>query len=287
MSNPKASTDGAYLIDFGLFPREIRDAIYRECVVVEGPINLMSSYRGPTPLMDHDKQIRETVGVLDGSKRLRKFTDEAREVYLAENMFILPCWELPNFLGCRYMDSYDIDLDATPFVRSLCVTIYYEVGERDVVWFFNQSPDLRRLLECPHLQNLELSICGPGGPAADSETMRKVMKIMDVCVQLWKKLGWGMKTFLYDCIQSDEEATDEDENSSETDSNDQSSGKAGEHSGDLREDGDCIYYGPGEDTPEDGHYYRFRKMDASEIWQKFIEHSKELGKNYTSSTHAS
>ena len=278
MSDLKASTNEKYLINFGFFPREIRNAIYRECVVVEEHLNILNFYRVITPLINHDKKIYETFGVLDGKNGHTSFADEAREVFFAENTFIVPCSELPDFLLCQYTRSFGSSFEANLYVRSLIVTIHYEAGDREVFWLFgNEVPELRRLLDCPHLQKLELSICAPGGPAAEFETTQKIVDIMDVCVELWKKLGRGMKTFVYDYIPTKEEEDDEDEGSSEMDCNGQSSDEDGEYNTCESEDGHNVYYCPGEDTLEEGVYYRFRRFDDSKIWQGWLERLKEMG----------
>lgn len=294
MSDPEASTNGTCLIGFGSFPREIRDAIYRKCVVVEEPIDIMDDlgdYFDMTPLMYHYRQIHETFGVLDGKDWPTTYTNEAREVFVAENTFIVPCSELADFLAFQYTDNYGTSFDPKLFVRSLVVEIHYDVCD-DASWLFEyQVPGLRRLLDCPCLQEMELSIRGPGGRAAKSETTQMIMNIMNVCVELWKKLGRGMKTFRYDYDPYDEdedtsvigspiqslyqESNQEDESSSETNSNGQLSDADGEHSVGRSEDDNYRYYGPGEYTLKAGIIYRFKRVDVSEIWQRWLGRLKE------------
>ena len=260
MSDPKASTDGKYLINFGLFPREIRDAIYRECVIVEQPIDIIDDlheYNDMTPLMYHYRQIRKTFGVLDGDNWPKKFTNEAREMFVAENTFIVPCSELPDFLDFQYTDNYGTSFDPKLFVRNLMVQMHHDPWN-NASWLFKyQAPGLRRLLDCPSLQKLELSIRGPGGQGVKSETTRMIMNNMDVCMKLWKKLGRGMRTFCYDYDPTDKEANDEDEDQSET-------------------DGD-IYLAPGKDSLGRLVLCRCRRVDASKTWQEWVERLKEPG----------
>ena len=145
--------------------------------------------------MDHDEEIYEQFGVLDEKIASTKFTDDAREVSFVENTLIVPCSELSNFLIFRYTRSYGDYFDAKSHVRSLIVKVYYEKGDCDNTWVFRgQVLELRKLLDCPRLQKLELLLCGPGGLAADPHIIPMTMEIMDIGVGLWKRLGRGMKT---------------------------------------------------------------------------------------------
>lgn len=123
-----------------------------------------------------------------------------------------------------------------------------------------------------------MSVWGPGGRGAETEATHKLVNIWDVCIELWRKLGNGMKTIRYD--PAPERKQDED-SGDEHGSGDDSDGQLSED--EKEEDIDDGYWGPGEDTEEEGVYYHFRRTDISTIWQAWLEHS-ENEENHETST---
>ena len=220
MSTKNAPVHRSGLIDFALLPREIRGLIYKACLIKDHPITVLDN-RGYSNISTIDREIRETFGVLDGNLGPIRFIDEAREVFYANNTFIVPVRALSEFLNfgnaARNQESYCKKLKEGSSVKN-CEDYYpcnmirgyfkpYACIRRLSVqldfgsWEFERgsSPikQLNTLFACSKLQDLQFFISGADGECIEYETSKKIMDIWKVIENLHKNFGEVLKSYRY------------------------------------------------------------------------------------------
>lgn len=220
MSNKMAPVHRSGLVDFALFPREIRDLIYKECLIKAQPITVLDN-RGRSNIYTIDREIRETFGVLDGALGPIKFIDEAREVFYANNTFIVPIQALFAFLnfgdaawnqesfskklkaGCSMQhraEYYLYNMMRGYFKPYTCIRrLIVQLVFGSWVFRYKSSPtkQLNTLFDCSKLQDLQFFISGADGECIEYETSKRIIEIWDVIEDLHKKYGVVLKSYRY------------------------------------------------------------------------------------------
>ncbi|KAL8793108.1 MAG: hypothetical protein Q9195_004314 [Heterodermia aff. obscurata] len=223
MSTINAPVHRSGLMNFALFPREIRNLIYTACLTKTQPITVLDN-DGLSNVETIDKEIRQTFGVLDGDLGPIKFTDEAREVFYANNTFIVPLKALFEFLdfGDAAWNQKDfsrklradgsIEHDEEYYYLCNMIRGYFKPHAciRQLIvqidfgsWVFKhrRSPreQLNKLFACSKLQDLQFLISGADGECIEYETSKRIIEIWDVIEDLYKKFGVVLKSYRYLC----------------------------------------------------------------------------------------
>ncbi|KAG7002312.1 hypothetical protein G7Y79_00027g060040 [Physcia stellaris] len=278
-----------HLMDFNSFPREIRDQIYKECLV-NPRISTSTGNTRDLDIGDIDRHVRRTFGVLDGDTWSHKFADEARAVFYTDNTFTVPCSGLHDFLTTGstwrrypkdsryrpgYLDSLRRTDGATPtkadlkleimlseiqpysYIRKIAVQLPLELGECGFVWTDrNRDPSqqLRELLNCPKLQEVELLIQGPERIGLGHEVARMIVEIWDVIEALYKRFGDGLKGMNY-LLALKAGYLDDSDGDEDAEAGRNSGGFDNDHDHDDRDGGEYGRYGvdEGDETYDYGY----------------------------------
>ena len=220
MSTKITPVRSSRLIDFALFPREIRDLIYKACLIKAQPITVLDN-SGRSNIFTIDKEIRETFGVLDGELGPIKLINEAREVFYAGNTFIVPIRALFDFLnfddaawneesfskklkaGCSMKHQeghYLCNMIRGYFKPYACIrrlVVSLDFGSRDFWYGSSPTKQLNTLFVCSKLQDLRFFISGADGECIEYETSKRIIEIWDVIEGLHKKFGVVLKSYRY------------------------------------------------------------------------------------------
>ena len=196
MSDPATEVDMIQLTGFSSLPREIRDEIYKLSVVDAEPLYFIDSAIYPI-FSDRAVSIYGKIyGTLDGKSLGPQWREEAREIFYAQNTFVVSSTLLPQFLSSGYEYYLDGAFRASSCVRKLRVHVAWG-AERGHVYsdcgmiaMRHSDEALRTLLECPSLQYLDLWFWGRLPKDWEFERTSSIVRIKR---QLREKLGDGLK----------------------------------------------------------------------------------------------
>ena len=220
MSTEMAPVHRPGLANFALLPREIRNLIYKECLIKAQPITVLDT-RGRSNIFTIDREIRETFGILDGDLGPIKFIDEAREIFYANNTFVVPIQALFSFLnfgdaawnqesfskklkaGCSMQhreEYYLCNMIRGYFKPYTCIRrliVQLDFGSWDFRFPGSPIKQLNTLFDCSKLQDLQFFISGTDGECIEYETSKRIIEIWDVIEDLHKRFGVVLKSYRY------------------------------------------------------------------------------------------